>query len=162
MTSRTVIREHTPASRCNSRKTIRLPSRWKMRPDSPALRAEQFLVPKQVKSLDLLDGTTDSPWEIPQKSRGTLMSLQEYEIPRGNPNKLKIKHNSPALGPEQFPFPHHTRQVAWLPFGTYRNSLGHTSSVYRNTNFSTETSGKFHAPHIVSRGELIPRILLNS
>ena len=40
--------------------------------------------------------------------------------------------------------------------------MRHTSSVYRNTNFSTLTRGKIHAPHIISRRELIPRILLNS
>ena len=84
-----------------------------MRPDSPALRAEQFLVPNQTgKSLDLLDGTKESPREIPEKSRRTLMSLQEYEIPRGIPNQLKIKPYFPALAPEQFPVPHQTRQVA--------------------------------------------------
>ena len=84
-----------------------------MRPDSPALRSEQFLVPiKQVSSLDLLDETTESPREIPQMSRRTLMSLQEYEIPRDSPNQLKIKPYFPALAPEQFPVPHHTRQVA--------------------------------------------------
>ena len=84
-----------------------------MRPDFPALRAEEFLVPNQtVRSLDLLDGTTESPREIPQKSRRSLMSLQEYEIPRGSPNQLKIKPYFPALAPEQFPVPHQTRQVA--------------------------------------------------
>ena len=84
-----------------------------MRPDSPALRAEQFQVPnQQVRSLDLLDGTTESPRGIPQMSRRTLMSLQEYEIPRGSPNQLKIKPYFPALAPEQFPVPHQTQQVA--------------------------------------------------
>ena len=60
----------------------------------------------------MLDGTTESPQEIPQKSRRTLMSLQEYEIPLGSPNQLKIKPYFPALGPEQLPVPHQTRQVA--------------------------------------------------
>ena len=72
---------------------------------------------KQVRNLDLLDGTTLSPREIPQKSRKTLMSLQEYEIPQGSPNQLKIKPYFPALAPEQFPVPHQTRQVARLPLG---------------------------------------------
>ena len=86
-----------------------------MRPDTPALRAEQFLVQiKQVRNVDLLDGTTESPREIPQKSGRTLMSRQEYEIPRGSPNQLKIKPYFPALAPEQFPVPHQTRQ--WLDF----------------------------------------------
>ena len=56
----------------------------------------------------MLDGTTEIPREIPQKSRRTLMSLQEYEIPWGSPNQLKIKPNFPALAPEQFPVPHQT------------------------------------------------------
>ena len=38
--------------------------------------------------------------------------------------------------------------------------MRHPSQVYRNTNFSTGTRGTLHAPHIVSRRELIPRILL--
>ena len=54
----------------------------------------------------MLDGTTESPREIPQKSRRTLMSLQEYEIPRGNPKHLKIKPYFPPLAPEHFPVPH--------------------------------------------------------
>ena len=72
---------------------------------------------KQVRSLDLLDGTTESPRENPQKSRRTVMSMQEYEIPRGSPNQLKIKPYFPALAPEQFPVPHQTQQVACLPLG---------------------------------------------
>ena len=84
-----------------------------MRPDSPALRSEQFLVPiKQVSSLDLLDETTESPRENPEKYRRTLMSLQTYEIPRGSPNQLKIKPYFPVLTPEQFPVPHQTQEVA--------------------------------------------------
>ena len=67
---------------------------------------------KQVSSLDLLEGTRESPGEIPQKSRRTLMLLQEYEIPRGSPTQLKIKPYFQALAPEQFPVPHQTRQVA--------------------------------------------------
>ena len=63
---------------------------------------------KQVRSLDFLDGTTESPREIPQKSRRTLMSLPEYEIPRGSTNQLKIKPYFPALAPEQFRVPHQT------------------------------------------------------
>ena len=109
----------------------------------------------------MLDGTTESHPEIPQKSRRTLMSPQECEKARGSPNQLEIKPDSPALAPEQFPVPHHTRQVTLLPLGNYRDSLRHTAQVYRNTSFSTGNRGKIHAPHVVSRRELIPRILLN-
>ena len=132
-----------------------------MRHDSPALCAEQFLVPNQtVNSLHLLDGTTESPPEVPHQSRRTLMSLQECQIARCSPNQLEMTTNSPALASEQCPIPHNSGQLAWLPLGNQRDSLRHPSQVYRNTNFSTGTRGKLHAPHIISRRQLIPRILL--
>ena len=68
--------------------------------------------------------------------------------------------DSPVLTPEQFPVPYHTGQVALVPLGNSRDSLRHPSQVYRKTNFSTGTRGKLHVPHLVSRRELIPRILL--
>ena len=131
-----------------------------MRPDSPALCAEQCLVPKQVRSLGLLDGTTESPPEIPHQSRRTLMSPQECEKARCSPNQIEMTTNSPALASDQCPVPHHTGQLTWLPLGNSRDSLRHPSQVYRNTNFSTGMRGKLHALHIISKRELIPRILL--
>ena len=84
-----------------------------MWPDSPHCVQSNSLFPiKQVRSLDLCDGATESPREIPQKTRRTLMSLQEYEIPWGSPNQLKIKPYFPALAPEHLPVPHQTGQVA--------------------------------------------------
>ena len=115
---------------------------------------------KQIRSLDLLDGTTESPPEIPHKSRWTLMSPQECQIARCSPFKLEMMTYSPALASEQCPIPHHTGQLAWLPLGNSRDSLRHLSQVSRNTNFSTGTRGKLHAPHIISRRELFHRILL--
>ena len=132
-----------------------------MKPDSQPLRAEQCLVPiKQVRSLDKLDGTTESPPEVPHKSRRRLMSPQECEIARCSPNQLEMMTNSPALASEQCPIPHCTEQFGWLPLGNARDSLRHPSQIFRNTNFSTGTGGKLHAPHIISRRELILRILL--
>ena len=62
----------------------------------------------------MFDGTTESTREIPQKSRRTLMSLQEYEITRGSPNLLKIKpislhwlHSYPVF---------HRMKYKWLDF----------------------------------------------
>ena len=107
----------------------------------------------------MLDGTTESPPEVPHKSRRTLMSLQECQIARCSPNQLEMMTNSPTLVSEQCPIPYHTGQLAWLPLGNSRDSLRHPSQVYRNTNFSTGTRGKLHAP-LVSRREMIPRILL--
>ena len=48
MATPAVSGEYTPGSRRNSRKTMRLPHCREMRPDSPALCAEQFLVPNQT------------------------------------------------------------------------------------------------------------------
>ena len=42
-----VTRECTPGACRNSRKLMRLPTRHKMRPDSPAFRAEEFRVPNK-------------------------------------------------------------------------------------------------------------------
>ena len=132
-----------------------------MRPDSPALRAEQCLVPNQTGKEPLFAfGITESPPEGPNKSRRTLMSTQEYEIAQCSPVQLEMTTNSPSLASEQCSVPHHTGQWAWIPLSNTRDSLRHPSQVYRNTNFSTGTLGKLHAPHIISRRELIPRILL--
>ena len=115
---------------------------------------------KQVKILDLLDGNTESSREIPHNSRRTLMSPEECEIARCSPNQLEMTTNSPVLASEQCRVPHRTGQLAWLPLGNSRDSMRHPSQVYRNTNFSTGTRGKLHAPHIVLRRDLISRILL--
>ena len=108
----------------------------------------------------MLDGTSERNPDIAHKSRRTLMSPQECEIAQCSPNKLEMMNNSHALASEQWPISHHTGQLAWLPLGISRDSLRHPSQVYRNTNFSEGTRGKLHAPHIVSRRGLIPRILL--
>ena len=163
MTSPALTREHTqiPAATREKPSDFPLDERWGLIP-LHCVQSNSLFPIKQVRSLDLLDGSTESPPEIPYKTRRTLMSPQECEISLGSPNQLYIKPNSPALAPEQFPVPHHSQQVAWLSLGNYGNSLRYTSSVYTNTNFSTGTRGKLHAHHIISRKELIPRILLNS
>ena len=108
----------------------------------------------------MLDGTTECPPEIPHKSRRTVMSPHECQIAQCSPNEIEMTTISPALASEQCPIHHHTEQLAWLPLGNDRDSLRYPSQVCRNTNFSTGTRGKLHAPHIVWRRELIPKILL--
>ena len=103
---------------------------------------------KQVRSLDLLDGTTESPPEIPHKSRRRLMSPQECEIARCSPNQLEMMTNPPALASEQCPIPKHTGRLTWLTSRNSRHSLSHPSQVYRNTNFSLGNRGNLHALHI--------------
>ena len=106
---------------------------------------------KQVRILDLLDGTKDSPPEVPNKSRMTLMSPQECQIAQCSRNQLEMMTNSPALASEQCSIPDHTGRLPWPPLGNSRDSLRHPSQVYRNTNFSLGTRGKLHALHIVLR-----------
>ena len=57
---------------------------------------------KLGRSIDLLDRTTESPPEIPDKSRRTLMSPQECDIDQGNLIQIEIKPDSFALVPEHF------------------------------------------------------------
>ena len=78
---------------------------------------------KQVMSLDLLDGTTESPPEVPHKSRRTLMSPQECEIAWCSQNQIEMTTNFPVLASEQCPVHHHTAQLAGLPLGNTRDSL---------------------------------------
>ena len=49
MSTPTKTRVYTPGATWNSRKNMRLPPRQEMRPDSPALGAEQFHVPSQTR-----------------------------------------------------------------------------------------------------------------
>ena len=48
MANPAITQEHSPGSRRNSRKTMRLTVHREMRPNSPALRAEQFLLTNQT------------------------------------------------------------------------------------------------------------------
>ena len=88
------------------------------------------------------------------------MSPQECEIALCSPNHLEMTTNSPALSSEQCPIPLHMGRLAWLHLDNSRDSLRHPSQVYANKNLSTGTREKLHAPHIVSRREVIPKILL--
>ena len=99
----------------------------------------------------MLDRTKESPPEVPNKCRRTLMSLQECQIAQCSPNQLEMTTNSPALASEQCPIPDHTGRLAWLPLGNSRDFLRHPCQVYRNITFSLGTRGKLRALHIVSR-----------
>ena len=99
----------------------------------------------------MLDGTKESPPEVPNKSRKTLMSPQECQIARCSPIQLEMMTNRPAVASEQCPIPDHIGRLSWLPLGNSRDSLRHPSQIYRNTNFSLGTRGKLHVLHIVSR-----------
>ena len=99
----------------------------------------------------MIDGTKESPPEVPNKSRRTLMSPQECQIARCSPNQVEMTTDPPALASEQCPIPDHTGCLAWLPFCNFRDSLRHMSQVYRKTSFSIGTREMLHTLHIVSR-----------
>ena len=106
---------------------MRLPLHGEMRPDSPALHAEHFCVAiKHVRSLDLLDGTPESPQEHCHKARGSQRSPQERAIVRCTPNHLKLRPDSASLAPDPYHVRHQTRQVVWLPLGNSRDSREHS------------------------------------
>ena len=108
-----VTQEYTPGSCRNLRKSMRIPLRREMRPDTLHWVQSNSAFPiKQAGSLNLLEGNLESPPEHHQTSRRTMMSLQECEIAPCRENQLEVTPDSTALAPEQFPLPHHTRQVA--------------------------------------------------
>ena len=161
MSTPAVTRECTPGSRRNSRKTMKLPPLWEMSPILlHCMQSNAFFPIKHVRCLDLLDRTTESPPEVPHKSRRTLMSPQKSQIARCTPNQHEMMTNSPAFSSEQCSVPPHTGKLAYLPLRKSRDSLRHQCQVYGNTNFSTGTRWKLHEHHIVLRRKLIPRILL--
>ena len=104
----------------------------------------------------MIDGTTGSAQDHCHKTRGTLLSSQEYKISQRIPSQLETNPISSSLDPQLSRVPHHTEQVALLPLGNYRDSLRHESQDYMNIIFSSATRGKLHAPHIIPRRELIP------
>ena len=63
---------------------------------------------KDVRRLDLLDGTPEIFQEHCHKSRGTLMSLQQCEIARCAPNEIDMRTDSTALDPGPSRIPHET------------------------------------------------------
>ena len=104
--------------------------------------------------------TQDS--EIPHKSRSTLMSPQECEVSQCYQNQLQIKPNSPVLAQEVFPVPYHTRQSGLTSFRQLAKfPETHVFSLQEHQ-FQQWNSSKAPCTPIVSRRELIPRILLNS
>ena len=156
-----ITREYTPGSCRNSRKPMRLSPRSKIRPESPAFRAEEIRVPNQRCKEPRF------PWWNGRESqehchdkRRTLMSTHKCKIDWCTPNQLKMKHISPSFNPEQSRIPHHIQQVAWQRLQKSRDSLRHKSQVYRNINFSKAKGWKIRALHIVWRWELIPCIRL--
>ena len=67
---------------------------------------------KHITSLDLLDGTPESPHEHCHTSRKTLMSPKDCKIAQGTPNQVEMKPSFPEMAPEPSNITHHTQQGA--------------------------------------------------
>ena len=95
-----VTREYTPGSCRNSRKHIRLPPRHEMRPDSPALHAEQLRFPNHTHKEPRFAwlNSRKSQTRLSQDEKNTDVT-QERKIDWCSPNQLKMKHISPSLNP---------------------------------------------------------------
>ena len=79
---------------------MRLPVHCKMRPDSPAFRAEEFRVPNQTRKEPLFPcwNYRESPRTLSQKEKNTdvTLAMQNRLV---TANQLKMKHICPALAP---------------------------------------------------------------
>ena len=109
---------------------MRLPLQREMRHKSLNCVLSNSMFPIQhERSLDLLNGSPESPQEQPHMSRMTLMSPKECEIVWCNPNQFEMMPDSPVLDLVQRPVPHHTRQEACLTLGNYRDYLIYPSPI---------------------------------
>lgn len=99
------------------------------------------------RTLDFLDGTTESPREHCPKSPGTLTSLQPPKSLPCTINQLEMRPDSTALAPELFCLSHYTWLVASRPVGNSRHSPRTPSQVYRNTKFRTASEQKLRDPN---------------
>ena len=87
---------------------------------------------KHVRSLDLLDGTPESPQEHCHKSRGTLRSLHQREIAPCTTNQLEMRPDSPALCGEHIQVPNQTRKEPRFTCWNSRESPRTQSEVYND------------------------------
>ena len=109
-----------------------------MRLDSPALHVEQSRFPNQTRKEPRFSwcNTREFPWTLSRNEMNT-DAPQECKIDQCTTNQLEMKPISPSLAPSLSHVPQNTVQVAWLPWGNYRDSLRHPPQVYMNIHFST-------------------------
>ena len=84
---------------------------------------------KHVRSLDLFDGTPQSPQEHCHKSRRTLLSLQECKIAQCTQINSKWSPIPQHWLQSHLAFHIIHTQVAWLPLDNARDSLRQPSQV---------------------------------
>ena len=108
----------------------------------------------------MLDGTTESPPEVPHKSRRTLMSPQDCQIAQCSPNQLEMTTNSPALASEQCPISPSYRTIDLASFGKLQTFAETPVSSLQEHQFQHRNSMKASCTPYHLRREQIARILL--
>ena len=152
-----VTREYTPGACRNTRKSMRLPPRHEMRPDSAALHAEQLRFPNQTHKDPRFAwlNSRESPSRLSKDEKNT-------DVTSGTQNWLVYPKSTQDEA--HFPFiesiavSHCTSYTTSVltSFTTIQRFPETPSQVYRNINFSKATGWKTRSPHIVWRWELIP------
>ena len=95
-----VIREYPPDYCHNTRNPMRHPPQQEMTPESlHGVQSNSMFPIKHIKSLNVLDGTQESPQENSHKTRGTLLSPQECKLVRCTPSQLEMRPNFLSLAP---------------------------------------------------------------
>ena len=130
-----VTREYTAGACRNSRKLRRLPPRRKMRPDSPAFRAEEFCVPNQRRKEPRFPSWNwiESPGILSQQGKNTDVTL-------GIQNRLV--------------YPKSTQDEAHFPF--FESIAISHSTLYTTSGLTSSTKiQRFPETHLKSIGTSI-------
>ena len=148
----TVTREYNPGAWGNWIKLMSLTPRRKMRPDSPALHAEEFWFPNQTPK------ETRFPWWNCRESPRTLSEDEKKtDVTTGMQNRLvypkstEAEAHFPCIGSIAITLLHHIQLVASHTLGESRNSLRHPSQVWRNISFSKQLEES--SMHHISSGD---------
>ena len=152
-----VTRKYTPGSARNSRKPMRLPPRCEMRPNSPALRAEQLCFPNQMHK------EPPYAWMNSRESPTTLsQDEKDTEVTSGTQNSSVYpkwnwdEANFPFFGSITIPQSTSYRTSCLTPFMKLQIFPEKPVQVKRIINFSRAIWGMFRAPYIISGWEWFP------
>ena len=156
-----VSREYTPCACHNSRKLMRLTPRGKMRPNSPALRAEEFLVPNQTRKEARFPwwNTREFPSTLSQDEKNTDVTsgMQKKLV---YPKSIQVEAHFPCIG--SIAILHSTSYTTstLTSFRKIQRFPETPISSLEEHHFSKATGGKLHGNHIIWRWELIPCLRL--
>ena len=156
-----VTREYIPGSCRNLRKPVRLPTCREMKPDSLALHSEQYRVPSQTCSESRF-----ACWKYRRSPRTLSQDEDKTDVTYGTQNSSVYPKSSrdeahfPCMGSIAILCSTSYKASRLTSFRNIQRFPEKPVSSLEEYHFHPATRGKLHAPHIISRRELIPRILL--